>query len=158
MSYEYKYPRPAVTADCIVFTRESTPKVLLIERGTDPYKGCWAFSGGFMNMDETTEQCAVRELKEETGLEVTNVQQIGANSNVDCDPRGRTITIAYLALVDVPIEVKGQNATSTLRDSKKVAKQGKQLRNEYENSRMSIKDYRANISELLYKYKILIKD
>ena len=53
MAYTYKYPRPAVTADCIVITKEAEPKVLLIERGDDPFKGCWAFPGGFMDMDET---------------------------------------------------------------------------------------------------------
>lgn len=105
----YKYPRPAVTADCIVLTKENNPQVLLIERGDDPFKGCWAFPGGFLNMDETTEQCAVRELKEETDLEVKDVQQIGTYSKVDRDPRGRTITVAYLALVDAPMEVRGQD-------------------------------------------------
>ena len=107
--YCYKYPRPSVTADCIVFTRENTPQVLLIERGDEPFKGCWAFPGGFLNMDETTEQCAIRELKEETGLEMTDVQQIGTYSKVDRDPRGRTITVAYLAVVESQMEVKGQD-------------------------------------------------
>ena len=107
--YTYKYPRPAVTADCVVMTKETTPLVLLIERGFDPYKGCWAFPGGFMNMDETTEQCAIRELEEETGLEVTDRQQIGAYSKVDRDPRGRTITVAYLIVVDAPVAVIGQD-------------------------------------------------
>ena len=109
MSYEYKYPRPAVTADCIVITNEADPAVLLIERGDNPFKGSWAFPGGFMNMDETTEQCAIRELEEETGLRVSNVQQIGAYSKIDRDPRGRTITVAYLAIVDKPIDVSGQD-------------------------------------------------
>lgn len=67
MDYTYKYPRPAVTADCVVITREEELKVLLIQRRNEPFKGCWAFPGGFMDMDETTEQCAIRELKEETG-------------------------------------------------------------------------------------------
>jgi len=107
--YCYKYPRPAVTADCVVITKEAEPKVLLIERGADPYKGCWAFPGGFLNMDETTEQCAIRELKEETGLEVDKVKEIGAYSKVDRDPRGRTITVAYLAVIDSPCEVIGQD-------------------------------------------------
>ena len=97
MTYTYKYPRPAVTADCIVITKEAEPKVLLIERGDDPFKGCWAFPGGFMNMDETTELCAIRELEEETGLKV------------DRDPRGRTVTVAYLAIIDKPMDVKGQD-------------------------------------------------
>ena len=89
MAYTYKYPRPAVTADCIVVTKEAEPKVLLIQRGNPPFKGAWAFPGGFMDMDETTEQCAIRE--------------------VDRDPRGRTVTVAYLAIVDGPIAVTGQD-------------------------------------------------
>ena len=109
MAYTYKYPRPAVTADCIVITREAEPKVLLIQRGSEPFKGRWAFPGGFMNMDETTEQCAIRELEEETGLHVNNVVQIGAYSKVDRDPRGRTVTIAYLAILDRPLAVIGQD-------------------------------------------------
>lgn len=109
MSYTYEYPRPAVTADCVVVTKEAEQKVLLIQRGNEPYKGCWAFPGGFMNMDETTEQCAIRELEEETGLKIDEVKQIGAYSRVDRDPRGRTITVAYLAFVDSPVEVKGQD-------------------------------------------------
>ena len=109
MDYTYKYPRPAVTADCVVMTNEPLPKVLLIQRGAVPFKGAWAFPGGFMNMDETTEQCAIRELKEETGLKVATVHQIGAYSKVDRDPRGRTITVAYLAIIDSPEEVKGQD-------------------------------------------------
>ena len=107
MSYTYEYPRPAVTADSVVITKEKEPKVLLIQRGNEPFKGCWAFPGGFMNMDETTEQCAVRELEEETGLKVSKIRQIGAYSKVDRDPRGRTVTVAYLALIDNAEKVKG---------------------------------------------------
>ena len=109
MEYTYKYPRPAVTADCVVITKEAEPKVLLIQRGFEPYKGCWAFPGGFMNMDETTEQCAIRELEEETGLKVDTILQIGTYSKVDRDPRGRTITIAYLAIINEPVSVTGQD-------------------------------------------------
>lgn len=107
MAYTYEYPRPSVTADCVVITKEDTPQVLLIQRGFEPFKGCWAIPGGFMNMDETTEQCAIRELEEETGLKISDVRQIGAFSKVDRDPRGRTITVAHLAIVDAPLEVKG---------------------------------------------------
>ena len=109
MTYTYKYPRPAVTGDCIVITKEVDAKVLLIQRADEPYKGCWAFPGGFLNMDETTQQCAIRELEEETGLKVNDVHQIGAYSKVDRDPRGRTITVAYLAIIDSPISVLGQD-------------------------------------------------
>lgn len=98
-----------MTADCVVVTREKEPQVLLIQRGNPPFKGCWAFPGGFMNMDETTEQCAIRELEEETGLKVSELQQIGAYSKVDRDPRGRTVTIAYLVRVDKPVAVIGQD-------------------------------------------------
>lgn len=109
MTYTYKYPRPAVTADCIVVTKEAEPKVLLIQRGNPPFKGAWAFPGGFMNMDETTEECAIRELEEETSLKISGLHQIAAYSKVDRDPRGRTITVAYLAIIDAPVEVKGQD-------------------------------------------------
>ena len=109
MAYTYKYPRPAVTADCVVITNEQQPKVLLIQRGNEPFKGCWAFPGGFMDMDETTEHCAVRELKEETGLAVSDLHQIGTYSKIDRDPRGRTISVAYLVIIDSPVEVTGQD-------------------------------------------------
>ena len=60
-------------------------------------------------MDETTEQCAIRELEEETGLHVSELHQIGAYSKVDRDPRGRTVTVAYLVIVDQPLAVTGQD-------------------------------------------------
>ena len=103
--YTYKYPRPAVTADCIVITRNN--EVLLIKRANEPYKGAWAFPGGFLNMDETTSECAIRELQEETGLEVEDVYQVGTYDSVDRDPRGRTITVAYVCVIDEAEEVKG---------------------------------------------------
>ena len=62
-----------------------------------------------MNMDETTEQCAIRELEEETSLKVAELHQIGAYSKVDRDPRGRTVTVAYLAVIDKPSPVTGQD-------------------------------------------------
>lgn len=67
--YSYKYPHPAVTTDCVIFGFDGAKlKVLLIERGNEPYKGLWAFPGGFLNMDESAEQGARRELMEETGM------------------------------------------------------------------------------------------
>lgn len=98
-----------MTADTVVIAKGEEPQVLLVQRGNEPFKGCWAFPGGFMNMDETTEQCAVRELEEETGLKVNEVRQIGAYSKPDRDPRGRTITVAYLAVIDASVAVKGQD-------------------------------------------------
>ena len=109
MIYEYKYPRPAITADAVVITQNEPRKVLLIKRGGKPFKGCWAFPGGFMNMDETAEQCAFRELEEETGLQLTEAKQIGCYSDVDRDPRGRTLSVAHLMLVEEELPVKGQD-------------------------------------------------
>ena len=109
MPYTYEYPRPAVTADCIVITREERPRVLLIQRGGEPFRGHWALPGGFMDMDETAQECAMRELTEETGLTVTETHQVGAYSRVDRDPRGRTVGIAYLSIVDSPMPVQGQD-------------------------------------------------
>lgn len=107
--YTYKYPHPAVTADCIVMTRDN--QVLLIQRKNEPCRGQWAFPGGFMNIDETAEAAAVRELQEETGITLseTDVFQVGAYTAVDRDPRERVITIAYLAEIDAPVPVKGSD-------------------------------------------------
>lgn len=102
-TYTYDYPRPAVTTDCVIFGYDDKGglSVLLVERGNEPYKGCWAFPGGFLEMDETTKECALRELKEETEFDVGKdlLEQLGCFSEVDRDPRGRVITIAYYALV-----------------------------------------------------------
>ena len=107
--YTYKYPHPAVTADCIVMTRDN--QVLLIQRKNEPCLGQWAFPGGFMNIDETAEAAAVRELQEETGITLseTDIFQVGAYTAVDRDPRERVITIAYLAEIDAPVPVKGSD-------------------------------------------------
>lgn len=115
--YCYQYPRPAVTTDCVIFGfDDEILKVLLVERGGEPYKGYWAFPGGFLNMDETTDECAVRELEEETGLKNVFVEQLQAFSNVDRDPRGRTITVAYYALVNpAEMEVAGYDDAADAR-------------------------------------------
>lgn len=114
--YSYKYPRPALTADCIVFARKEPDfRVLLVQRANEPYKGKWAFPGGFMNMDETTEEAARRELKEETGLIVDDISQIGTFDRVDRDPRGRVITVAYFVVIEGIREVKGGDDAAVAR-------------------------------------------
>ena len=103
----YKYPHPSVTADCVIFGFDGVAiKVLLIQRGIEPFKGKWAFPGGFMKMDETAEECAKRELEEETGLNNASVEQFYTFSDVNRDPRERVITVAHYALVKLS-EVKG---------------------------------------------------
>ena len=105
--YCYKYPHPAVTTDCVIFGFDGTRlQVLLVQRGIDPYKGRWAFPGGFLKMDESCEQGALRELQEETGLTGAYIEQFHAFSDPKRDPRERVITIAYYALVKIQ-EVQG---------------------------------------------------
>ena len=112
MSYTYPYPHPAVATDCVVFGFDGKGlQVLLIRRGVEPYKGLWAFPGGFMRMDETAEECAKRELQEETSLNIQMLKQLGAFSGVHRDPRERVVSVAFYALVQ-PSEVAGGDDAS----------------------------------------------
>lgn len=98
--YTYKYPHPAVTTDSVIFGFDGTSvNILLIERGIDPYKGAWALPGGFLNMDETVEEGAKRELREETNIDDVYLEQFHTFSAIDRDPRERVLTIAFYALV-----------------------------------------------------------
>jgi 8-oxo-dGTP diphosphatase len=98
--YTYEYPRPAVSVDIVIVTRETKPRVLLIRRKHDPFAGAWAIPGGFVNMDEPLDDAARRELFEETGVRAKELVQLGTFGDPGRDPRGRVISIAYLALVD----------------------------------------------------------
>ena len=106
MPFTYEYPRPALTVDCILFgfdwvaSRGGELKVLLIERLRDPFRGCWALPGGFLDeADPTVEHAAKRELAEETGLTNVFMEQLYTFGNAGRDPRGRTVSVAYYALV-----------------------------------------------------------
>ena len=80
----YKYPHPSVTADCVIFGFDGVGiKVLLIQRGIEPFKGKWAFPGGFINMNETAEEAACRELEEETGLKGVVVRQLYTYTDIE---------------------------------------------------------------------------
>jgi 8-oxo-dGTP diphosphatase len=104
MAYTYEYPRPSVTVDCVVFGLDADAdlKVMLIERGEEPFAGRWALPGGFVRMDEDLESAARRELAEETGLSRVFLEQLFTFGRVDRDPRGRVISVAYYALVNLP--------------------------------------------------------
>ncbi len=111
--YAYQYPRASVTADAVLFAeKDGQMYVLLIQRGNDPYKGYWAFPGGFLEMDETVARCAERELEEETGIVLTGMQLVGIYSDVERDPRGRVITAAYAAMTTMPEATAADDATA----------------------------------------------
>ena len=98
--YCYKYPHPALTVDCVIFGFDGDKlNVLLVERGLEPYKGMWALPGGFVNIDETVEDAARRELMEETGIADMFLEQFRVFSAVHRDPRERVVTVAFLTLV-----------------------------------------------------------
>ena len=103
MNYRYKHPKPSVTVDCVVFGLDDAQqlKVLLIQRGVTPYKDNWALPGGFVRLNESIEAAAVRELKEETGIDKVFLEQLYTFGEVDRDPRDRIITVAYYALVNI---------------------------------------------------------
>ncbi|MEK6321423.1 MAG: NUDIX hydrolase [Acidobacteriota bacterium] len=99
--HRYEYPRPAVTVDIVLFCRSgSGVDVLLIKRAREPFKGRWAFPGGFVDKDESLEDAAARELLEETGLSELNLEQIGAFGDPGRDPRGHTVSIVFGAVLD----------------------------------------------------------
>lgn len=99
--YCYEHPRPQVTVDLVVFALvDGTLKVLLIRRAHEPFAGKWAIPGGFLEMEETAEDAARRELREETGLNVEGpISPIGFFAKPGRDPRGRTITLAHAGVV-----------------------------------------------------------
>jgi len=97
--FEYEYPRPAVTVDIVIVSRDRKPRVLLIRRKIAPFKGCWAIPGGFVEIDEPLEDAARRELLEETGVRMKHLAQLHTFGDPRRDPRGRNIAVAYLAEV-----------------------------------------------------------
>jgi 8-oxo-dGTP diphosphatase len=104
--YTYDYPRPSVTVDAVVFgvdLQAEAPRnqVLLIERAAAPYKGGWALPGGFVHMNESLDDAVQRELEEETGLRKLFFEQLYTFGDPKRDPRGRVISVAYYALVNL---------------------------------------------------------
>src|ERR1700761_3210111 len=102
MPHTYEYPRAALTVDCVVFGfDEGALKVLLIERGLEPFLGKWALPGGFVRVEETVDEAARRELLEETGLGRVYLEQLYTFGAVERDPRERVVSVAYYALVNL---------------------------------------------------------
>lgn len=114
MAYTYKFPRPSLTVDCVVFGLDKenfrrgpscgSPlqlKIMLIQRKLPPFEGQWALPGGFVRLNESLEEAARRELLEETGIENVFLEQLYSFGDVDRDPRDRVVTVAYYALVNL---------------------------------------------------------
>lgn len=109
MSNEYRYP--AITVDIAIFRlrgsrTDPTLEILLIERGREPFAGCWALPGGFMDEDEEIEATADRELLEETGMTAEVLMEVGVYSRLGRDPRGRTISVVFLGWETPDCEVR----------------------------------------------------
>ncbi len=99
--YQYDYQRPAIATDCAILGFDGGElNLLLIEREKEPFKNKWALPGGFVFIDETTEDCAKRILLEKTGIKNVFIEQLYTFSDIDRDPRERTISVAYYALVN----------------------------------------------------------
>ncbi len=104
MPHTYDYARPALTVDLVVFAFDDTDpelKVMLIERGLNPFKGQWALPGGFVHVGEAVDAAARRELEEETGLKKIYLEQLGTYGAPDRDPREHVVTVAHFALVNL---------------------------------------------------------
>lgn len=96
-----KYERPSVTVDVVMMTlRQHDLQVLLVKRRSWPCEGLWAIPGGFVNMDESLEAAAKRELQEETNVQDVYMEQLYTFGDPERDPRTRVITVVYFALLD----------------------------------------------------------
>jgi 8-oxo-dGTP diphosphatase len=103
-----KYPKPAVTVDVVILAlRDNELQVLLIKRDTEPYRGQWALPGGFVRIDEALDAAARRELEEETGVSHVYLEQLYTFGDLARDPRGRVISVAYIALAPTPPAAHG---------------------------------------------------
>ena len=90
-----------LTIDALIFSKAGEHlQILLIERGFEPFKGMWAFPGGFIEDNEDLETAALRELQEETGLRLQEMTQLLTFGKPGRDPRGRTVSVIYYAIID----------------------------------------------------------
>lgn len=96
--YTYDYPMPSVTADVAVLRLDEIPEILLVQRKDPPFQDMWALPGGFMEMEETLEEAARRELLEETGIKAGELIRFDTYDKPGRDPRGRTITQVFVMI------------------------------------------------------------
>jgi 8-oxo-dGTP diphosphatase len=113
-TFTYPYPRPSLTVDVALVTGDPAPRVLLIQRKADPFAGRWALPGGFVDENERLADAALRELKEETGLDRVGLEQLHTFGDPGRDPRGWTVSVVFLARVtpDQLAPVAGDDAAA----------------------------------------------
>jgi 8-oxo-dGTP diphosphatase len=100
MKYSYKFPRPAITVDILISRVHIDKKeILLIQRKNKPFRDKWALPGGFVNYNELLKDAAIRELSEETGLKIQDIEQFHVFDRPGRDPRERTITVVFTGTV-----------------------------------------------------------
>ena len=112
MTYKYEYPRLSLTTDALIFgfdKKKQELQLLLIQRLNEPFKDMWALPGGFVDMDETVEECAVRELQEETNLKNVELEQLITASQIGRDPRSRTVSVVFWSLIYRNDEIKAMD-------------------------------------------------
>lgn len=117
---EPEFERPLVTVDVVIFTvQDETLKVLLVRRPSDPqdpFPGRWALPGGFVDLkqDRSLQDCAVRKLKDKTGVSTPYLEQLGSWGDADRDPRGWSTTHVYFALIQTPTPPAQEHAAQPL--------------------------------------------
>jgi 8-oxo-dGTP diphosphatase len=107
-----EWPRPALTVDVALIAREPVPSILLIQRGREPFIGRWALPGGFVDEGEQARAAAPRELAEETGIEAPELTLLGVYDAPGRDPRGWTVSVSFIGLIDGRIEARGADDAS----------------------------------------------
>jgi len=110
--FTYSHPRPALTVDIVIFSvRENRLKVLFIQRAGEPFRGNWALPGGFVEIKESLEDAASRELLEETGIQQAYLEQLYTYGDPARDPRGRVVSVAYYALIPSDAQIRSEGGT-----------------------------------------------
>ena len=134
-----KYPRPSVAADIVALTLRCEPTgnwraperrraaILLVRRGGHPFKGRWALPGGFLQPGESLEECARRELREETGLEASALVPLAPRSKPGRDPRGWILSCPYLCIVTAGAEGVRGGDDAAAAEWRELAEPGRRL-------------------------------